>query len=150
MKERETTMKNTYRVEMMTKEEYGKMMRGEMWYRIDHANIEAETREEAIETAHRLNPDKVINEGYVKTLDELEAEKKLAEERRTKEEEKEEAKKAKRLANEIAKAEAEGLTLEEYKAKKNHERKIKAAEKAVAEAKKALAEAEKRLAELMK
>ena len=143
-------MKSTYRVEMMTKEEYSKMMRGEIWYHVDHANIEAETVAEAIETAHRLNPDMVINEGFVKTLEEIEAEKKLAEERWAEEKAKKEATKAKRLANEIAKAEAEGLTLDEYKAKKNHERKIKTAEKAVAEAKKALAEAEKRLEELKK
>ncbi len=143
-------MKNTYRLEMMTKEEYDKMMRGEIWYHVDHTIIEAETIAEAIETAHRMNPDMVINEGFVKTLEEIEAEKKLAEKRWAEEKAKKEADKAKRLANEIAKAEAEGLTLGEYKAKKNHERKIRTAEKAVAEAEKALAEAKKRLEELKK
>lgn len=143
-------MKNTYRLEMMTKEEYNKMMRGDIWYHVNYATIEAETVAEAIEMAHRMNPEMIINEGFVKTLEELEAAKKLVEESRAKEKAKKEAEKAKRLANEIAKAEAEGLTLAEYKAKKSHERKIRAAEKAVAEAKKALAEAEKRLEELKK
>ena len=143
-------MKNTYRLEMMIKEEYDKMMRGEIWYHVDNAIIEAETIAEAIEKAHRMNPDMVINEGFVKTLEEIEAEKKLAEKRWAEEKAKKEADKAKRLANEIAKAEAEGLTLSEYRAKKNHERKIRTAEKAVTEAKKKLAEAEKRLEELKK
>lgn len=143
-------MKNTYRVQMMTEENYNEMMRGNLWYHVEYIDIHAETAEEAIEMAQRMEPDMVINKNYVKTLEELEAEKALAEKRIADDRAKEEAKKAKRLANEIAKAEAAGMTLEEYRAKKNHERKVKAAKKAVVEAEKALAEAKKRLEELKK
>ena len=143
-------MKSFYRIEMMTEENYGEMMRGNYGYHVEKIDILAESKEEAIATAKKTFPEMVINEGYVRTLEEIEAEKKLAEERWAEEKAKKEAQKAKRLANEIAKAEAEGLTVEEYRAKKNHERKVKAAEKEVAEAEKALAEAKKRLEELRK
>lgn len=143
-------MKTYYRVQMMTEENYNEMMRGNLWYHVDHIDVLAESTEEAIEMAQKMEPDMRINKHWVKTLAELEEEKKLAEERRETDRAKEEARKEKRLANEMAKAEAEGLTLAEYRAKRNHERKIRTAEREVEDLKEKLAEAEKRLEELKK
>ena len=61
-----------------------------------------------------------------------------------------EAKKQKRLENEVKKATAQGLTLEEYKAKKAEERKAKAIAKRIEEIKKEIANLTKELEELEK
>jgi hypothetical protein len=145
-----TTMKNMYRVEMMNEVDWGEYMRGGFNYNVYTTYILAETAEHALTIAIEANPGMVINTKSIKTTDEIEAEEKAKQARIAAEEEKAAAAKAKRLATEMAKAEAEGMTLEEYRAKKAYERKVKAAEKAVAEAEEALAKAKARLAELMK
>ncbi len=143
-------MKNMYRVEMMNEADYGEYMRGGFNYNVNTTYIYAESAEQALAIAKEVNPGLIINSRSIKTTDEIEAEENAKKARNAAEEEKAAAAKAKRLATEMAKAEAEGLTLEEYRAKKAYERKVKAAEKAVAEAEEALAKAKARLAELTK
>lgn len=143
-------MKNLYRVEMMTEADYREYMRGGFNYNVYTTYTLAETADHAVAIAKEANPGMVINDKHVETTDEIEAKENAKQARIAAEEEKAAAAKAKRLATEMAKAEAEGMTLEEYRAKKAYERKVKAAEKAVAEAEEALAKAKARLAELLK
>lgn len=69
---------------------------------------------------------------------------------RKEQEEKKEAKKQKRLKNEAKKAAVQGLTVEEYRAKKVEERKAKARAKRVQEIKEEIAKLTKELEELEK
>lgn len=108
-------MKNTYRVEMMTKEEYSAYMMGNMFCTVKTVEIEAETVEEAIAKAKAGYSNMFINKGYVKTVEEIEAERKAREEARAEAERKEAERKEKAKAREEAKAEAMGMTVEEYK-----------------------------------
>ena len=121
----------TYIVQRMTGLDYHRMMTGDMNYHVDNIKVEAETKEEAIEKAKKGGY--IVNEGYVKTAEEI-AEK----ERREREEEKaelakEEARKAKRLETEKRKAEEAGLTVEEYRKEKARKAHIKRLEREIAE-----------------
>ena len=89
-----------------------------------------------------------INEDYVYTLEEIEAQLKACEERWKAAEEREARKKARRLEREAEKAAELGLTVEQYKAKKNHERKVKEAKNRIAKLEAELAEAKKYLEKL--
>lgn len=145
-------MKN-YRVEMMTGDNYGKYMMGESGCPVEHMIVEAKSAEEAVEIVKRERPEMVINESFVKTLDELAEEAEIRKanwENFLKEEEERKAKrKAKREADERAKAKAAGMTIEEYKAEVNKVRKIKKLEKEIAELAKAL-DAKKELLKKLK
>lgn len=140
---------NLYRIEMMTKDHYNTYMGGGYNYYVEKIDIEAETAMDAVAIAKAAYPNHVINEGYVKTVAEIEMEKaqRLADSEafHKAEEAKRQARKAKREANEKAKADALGLTVEEYKAKVKKERAIKAVEKEIAELEEALAKAKKKL-----
>ena len=144
----------TYRVEMMTRSDYNKFMMGDYNYWVRKVDIEADTISEAVEIAKYNNPEMVINADYVRTVAELEEmEAKRAAERETArkaEEEKKAKAKARKEEREKAKAEELGLTVEEYRAKVKHEKKVRAAEAEVERIKAELAKAEKYLENLKK
>lgn len=106
-------MKQLYRVERATEENYHRMMGGSMNYSIEKLDIEAETPEEAAKMAEAKGY--MVNKKYVKTVAELDAEKAAWEAHLAVERAKEEAAKARKVAREAEKAEAMGLTVEEYK-----------------------------------
>lgn len=106
-------MKQIYRVERATEANYHSMMSGSMNYSIEKLNIEAETPEEAVKLAQKDGY--VVNKEYVKTVAELEAEAAKWQAYFEAERAKEEAAKARKIAREAEKAEAMGLTVEEYK-----------------------------------
>lgn len=114
-----------YRIEMMTGDDYGNYMMGYNDYNLNVEYIEANTKEEAVEIAKRNYPTMVINENYVKSIEEMKAEaeaEKKAHERFLKAEAE---KKARKEAREKEKAEAMGMTLAEYKEYKKAEAKKK-------------------------
>jgi colicin import membrane protein len=129
-------------------------MTGGYNYRVQYFDIEAETAEEALAIAKANNPNLVANEGYIRTVEELEAERKEREARweaaRKAEEEKKAKAKARKEERERAKAEGLGLTVEEYRAKVKHEKKVRLAEAEVERLKAELAKAEKYLENLKK
>ena len=106
-------MKQLYRVERATVENYHRMMSGSMNYSIEKLDIEAETPEEAAKMAEAKGY--VVHKEYVKTVAELEAKAAEWEAHLAAERAKEEAAKARKAAREAEKAEAMGLTVEEYK-----------------------------------
>lgn len=108
----------TYKIEMMSMDSFNRYMGGYWDYSVEKIDIEAETAEEAVAIAKAKRPEMVINEGWVKTLEELaaiEAEK-IAEAKA--EAEKEAAKKARKAEREATKAAEMGLTVEEYTERK--------------------------------
>ena len=110
-----------YKIQMMTREDYFSYMTGGH-YHVKDVMIEAENAKEAIAIAHKDFLGMIINEGYVKTVEELEAieaENNAREEALKEKANKEAAKKQK----EIEKAAALGMTEEEYKAYKKEEAK---------------------------
>lgn len=147
-------MSNIYRIEMMTKASYHEFMTGGYNYAVDYVNVEAETAELALDFAKRNYGEYIINEAYIPTVEELEAEAKKKQERQEAAHREAEEKKAKAKARkeerEKAKAEELGLTLEEYKAKVKHDKKIQLAEKEIKRLKIELAKAEKYLENLQK
>lgn len=135
----------TYRVQRMTQDNFNRYMNGSYLYFIEELNIEADSKEEAFKKAEAEGY--VVNE-CVRTLEEVEAEEKKAEERIEAERVKRENAKARKLANEIKKAEAEGMTLEEYRKAKNHKAHIKRVENEIAKLEKELAYKKRYLEEL--
>ena len=144
----------TYRIEMMDRGSYHEYMTGGYNYRVQYFEIEAETAEEALAIAKNNNPNLVANETYIRTVEELEAERKEREARweatRKAEEEKKAKAKARKEEREKAKAEELGLTVEEYRAKVKHDKKVRLAEAEVERLKAELAKAEKYLENLKK
>ena len=106
-------MKQIYRVERATEANYHSIMSGSMNYSIEKLDIEAETPEEAAKMAEAEGY--VVHKEYVKTVAELEAKAAEWEAHLAAERAKEEAAKARKTAREAEKAEAMGLTVEEYK-----------------------------------
>ena len=139
----------TYRIEMMTSDDYCRYMGGSNECRLYEIDVDAETAEDAVMIAKRNNPEMVINEKYVKTIAEIEAQQVAWANARKADEERRAATRAKKAAKEQEKATALGLTVEEYREKIKYERRVKAAEKEVAELTKALEAAKKRLEKLL-
>lgn len=140
---------NTYRIEMMTKNDFNVFMAGGYFYQIREVDIEADTAEEAIAIAENNYFDMVINKGAVKTVEELLA---MEAERQAflkAEEERKARNKANREAREKAKAEALGLTVKEYRAKVRHDRKVRELEEKIAYLTKELEEAKGKLNKLV-
>lgn len=138
-----------YRVERMTNADYVNYMEGGYNYEVEKIVVEADSVEEAIKKVEKAGYE--VNKNYVKTLDELEAERKAREAMWAEEEAKAEAAKAKRKATEARKAAEAGLTVEEYrkeKARKAHisrlEREIENLEKELKAKKAYLKKLEKR------
>jgi predicted RNase H-like nuclease (RuvC/YqgF family) len=153
-KAKEINKMDTYRIEMMTQGDYCEYMRGGYQYSIRKVDIEANGAEEALEIVKKNNPNMVIHEDYVRTvaeLEEMEA-KRMAklEAFRKAEEEKKARAKARKAEREKANAEALGLTIEEYKAKVKHDKKVRDTEKRIAALKEELAKEEKYLEKLKK
>ena len=124
-------MKNTYRVERMTTENYHNYMGGNYNYRAEYLDIEAETAEEAVEMTKAEGY--VVNDKYVKTVEELEAIKKAQDEAWRAKEEKTERAKAKRKETEARKAAEAGMTVEEYRKEKARKANIARLEREIAE-----------------
>ena len=146
-----------YRIEMMSKNDYNDYMTGGYNYSVRKIDIEADTAEEALEIAKKNNPYMVFNESYVRTVAELEELEELKAKRNAEykaqlkaKAEKADKAKARKAEREKAKAEALGLTMEEYKAKVKHDKKVRDAEARIAELKAELAKEEKYLEELKK
>ena len=146
-----------YRIEMMSKNDYHDYMTGGYNYSVRKIDIEADTAEEALEIAKKNNPYMVFNESYVRTVAELEELEELKAKRNAEykaqlkaKAEKADKAKARKAEREKAKAEALGLTMEEYKAKVKHDKKVRDAEARIAELKAELAKDEKYLEELKK
>jgi hypothetical protein len=150
----EVNTMTTYRIEMMTETDYHDYMCGGYNYWVHKVDIEANTAEEAVAIAKNSNPKMVINTNYVRTVAELEAmeAKRVAEREayRKAEEEKKARAKDRKAEREKAKAEALGLTIEEYKAKVKRDRKVRDTEARIAALKAELAKEERYLEELKK
>lgn len=144
----DSKMKNTYQIEIATVEAYNKAMRGEPAYGVEKVEIEAETKEQAIEIATNKYPKMVVNKNYVFDVKELERQAAEHAERVAKAEAREAAKKARAIEREKEKAAELGLTVEQYKAKKNHERRIREVKNKIAQLEAELAEAKKYLEKL--
>lgn len=144
----------TYRIEMMDLRSYNEYMTGGYNYTVQRFEIKAETAEEALAIAKSNHPDLIANESYVRTVEELEAARKASEaewEARCKAKEEKTAKaKARKEEREKAKAEEFGLTVEEYRAKVKHEKKVRTAEAEVERLKAELTKAERYLENLKK
>ena len=102
------------------------------------------TKEEA--EAFALTQKWVFNKDIHATVYEIPAHTMTWDEVREAEKAAEEAKKVKKLEREIARAEAEGMTLEEYRAEKKRIKTIKALKKEIEECKKELEALERKLA----
>jgi len=127
----------TYRVKRVTTEDFGIMMSGGYLYDIEYLDIEAETPEEAVNKAEAVGY-VIINKGYVKTLEELEAEEKAWREERAAEEAKKEAAKIKRKETEERKAAEAGMTVKEYRAEKWRQGEIRRLQRILKETEEAL------------
>ena len=66
-------MKN-YKVQMMTKNDYCTYLGGGFNYYVEEVVIEAEDKENALKIAKATYPNYVINEDYIKTVEEIEEE----------------------------------------------------------------------------
>ena len=138
----------TYRVERMTNTDYDIYMSGGYNYKVENILIEAETVEEAIQKATK--PGMIINKGYIKTLEEIEAEKEARANAKAERKAKEERAKAKRKETELRKATEMGLTVEEYRKAKAHKATIAKVTREIEELEEALEQKRRYLAELTK
>lgn len=140
----------TYIIEMMDNKSYNEYMSGGYVYTVEKVEIEATSAEEAIAKTKTAHPEMHINTNCVRTTEEIATEKARFEAEQKARQEKEEATKAKRIATEKAKAEAVGMTVEEYRAEQRRQRKIKKLEREIAEAEANLAKMKKYLEDLKK
>lgn len=142
-----------YKVQAMTSDSYHLMMTGGYGYSVHNFWIEANSKEEAYEIATAQYPDLVIND-YTESEEEINKHKArmraIAEENEKKEKEKAERK----LARENEKAEAMGLTYEEYqeykkaeKNKKRHESELRSKYATIERMKREIAYEEKKIKE---
>ena len=113
----------TYEVQRMTKANYSLYCDGSYHYDVEKLHIEAETAEEAGKKAEADGY--VVNYGYIKSIEELEAMKKAWEEELKAEAQKKAERKAKAKAREEWKAREAGMTVEEYRAEKKRLKLIK-------------------------
>ena len=128
-----------YRVEAMTKESYHEYMCGGNNYGVRNLDIEAISKEDAINRAKQENKNLIINEKYVLSFEEITQKKEKEKANRIAFEKAEQERKEKRLAKEIEKANKMGLTLDEYKKLQSQTRKIKRLEKEITQLEKELA-----------
>lgn len=131
-------MKELYRVEHMTKDNFADMMTGAYLYVVNKDEVEAESIDEAIAIVKAMYPDHVINKNCVRTVAEIEAEEAEREARWAAEKAKEEAKKAAKKAFDEAHP--------EIVAERKRRAKINTAKRAITKAEAELAEIEEKLA----
>lgn len=127
---------NTYRVERMKYGDYCRYLAGAYNYDVEVVEIQAETAQEAIAKANAVGY--MVNEGYVKTLEEIAAEDAAREAAYQARQAKAEARKEKRLATEMRKAQEAGMTVEEYRKAKARKAQATKLEKEIAELEKQL------------
>ena len=130
-------MMKDYVVQMMDDENYHNYNMGSYFYYVRKEIIAAENPQEAIEIAKLMYSNYNINENYVKTVEEIEI---------IEEEEKERKAKEKRLQKEIEKAQAAGMTVEEYRKEQAKQRSIKRAENEIAKMKREIERLKKEIA----
>ncbi len=133
-------MKEIYRVEHMTRNSYDEYMGGGYNYTVQYEDVLAENAKEAAAIVKATYRSHVINDGYVKTVAELEAKEKAFREELAKEHAKVERAKAKRKETEARKAAEAGLTVEEYRKEKARKGTIHRLEREITELEKELAE----------
>ena len=124
---------NTYRVERMKHADYIAYLGGAYNYDVEIVEVQAETAQEAIAKAAAVGY--TVNKGYVRTLEEIAAEEAAYQARQAKAQ----ARKEKRLATEMRKAEEAGMTVEEYRKAKARKAQRTRLEKEIAELEKQLA-----------
>ena len=121
----------TYILQGMSHEDYSNYMLGSYNYHISQITVTANSKEEALQQAKTTGL--VINENYILTLEEYEAEiekqKKKDKEFRRKIEEEKQRKQDKKLQKQTTKAKELGLSLEAYQQYEKLEASIKRAEK---------------------
>lgn len=127
----------TYRVERMKYGDYCRYLAGAYNYDVEVVEVQAETAEEAIAKANAGGY--MVNEGYVKTLEEIAAEDAAREAAYKARQAKAEARKEKRLATEMRKAQEAGMTIEEYRKAKARKAQRTRLEKEIAELERQLA-----------
>ena len=106
-------MKQIYNVQRMAYSDYCNYMGGGHDFSVENLHIGAESPEEAVKMAEAEGY--MVNKNYVKTVAELEAEEAARKAYIDAEIAKEKAAKARKAAREAEKAEAMGMTVEEYK-----------------------------------
>jgi hypothetical protein len=142
-----------YVIQMVTKQGYHDYYSGcKLFVFEKNEVITAESPQQAIELAELMFPELVvINKNYVQTVEEAEAEKEALIRERKEAERKEEERRKKatetRKQNELKKAQAAGMTVEEYKKEQSRQRSIKRLENEIAQLKKELAKKERQLKE---
>jgi septal ring factor EnvC (AmiA/AmiB activator) len=142
-----------YIVEMLTDQQYHDYYSGSNAIIFTKKEvITAESPQQAIELAELMFPDlNIINKNFVQTVEEAEAEKEALIRERKEAERKEEERRKKatetRKQNELKKAQAAGMTVEEYKKEQSRQRSIKRLENEIAQLKKELAKKERQLKE---
>ena len=144
-------MKN-YKIQMMTRENYQAYMGGGLNYYIENVIIAAEDKETALKIAKTNYLNYIINEDYIKTVEEIEEERRAHREKWDKiykeEEERKALARAKKEEREKAKAKELGLTVEEYKVKIKKDKKIRELKKEIEQLEKELARKKEKLAKL--
>lgn len=128
---------NTYKVERMKYGDYCRYLAGAYNYDVEVVEIQAETAQEAIAKANAVGY--MVNEGYVKTVEEIAAEDAAREAAYQARQAKAQARKEKRLATEMRKAQEAGMTVEEYRKAKARKAQATKLEKEIAELEKQLA-----------
>ena len=128
---------NTYRVERMKHADYIAYLAGAHNYDVEVVEIQAETAMEAAEKAAAVGY--TVNEGYIKTVEEIAAEDAAREAAYQARQAKAEARKEKRLATEMRKAQEAGMTIEEYRKAKARKAQRTRLEKEIAELERQLA-----------
>lgn len=136
----------TYEVQRMTEADYSNYLDGGYNFSVEKLHIEAETAEEAGKKAEADGY--VVNYGYIKSVEELEAMKTAWEEELKAEAQKKAERKAKAKAREEWKAREAGMTVEEYRAEKKRVKLIKNLNKEIEELKAELARKEALLKKL--
>jgi len=136
----------TYEVQRMLEADYSNYLDGGYNFSVEKLHIEAETAEEAGKKAEADGY--VVNYGYIKSVEELEAMKTAWEEELKAEAQKKAERKAKAKAREEWKAREAGMTVEEYRAEKKRVKLIKNLSKEIEELKAELARKEALLEKL--
>lgn len=142
-----------YVIEMLTDQQYHDYYSGSNAIIFTKKEvITAESPQQAIELAELMFPDlNIINKNFVQTVEEAKAEReawiKASKEAERKEEERRKKIRERKQQKELEKAQAAGMTVEEYKKEQSRQRSIKRLENEITQLKKELAKKERQLKE---